>query len=234
MQLYFKKNKISHNCGYIGLIVILFSFNSFSQSPLNYSEIFNSVDKKLPETELIKKIEKLKVDFDLTAANSVDLQRVGASDQLIYTIKANRMINKLRITFNGWRPFGDIAIAPWNNNTIVLCKGRSNAYPGLTTPKTFNLTNQKTLVVKIEGSAFSNFTNQNKMLKVFASEGNVTLQCTADTLLAPDDREFIVKNDGEFRYSIPESIIIGGQIKKLGFQFGPGEYKTLKLSAWFE
>jgi hypothetical protein len=144
------------------------------------------------------------------------------------------MINKLSITFNGWRPFGEIAIAPCNNNNSVLCKGKSIAYPGLTTLKVFNLTNQKTLVVKVEGSAPSIFTNQNKMLKVFASEANVALRCATDTLPAPDDGEFVVKNDGEFRFSIPESVIVGGQIQKLGIQFGPGEYKKLKLSAWFE
>jgi hypothetical protein len=116
----------------------------------------------------------------------------------------------------------------------VLCRGWSIAYPGLTTPKTFYLGNRRTLVVKMEEIEASTFTNHNKMLKVFASDSNKALQCITDSLQAPDDREFVIKKDGEFRYRIPESLIIGGTLQKLGLQFGPGEYKTFKVSAWFE
>ncbi|MBN1980656.1 MAG: hypothetical protein JW795_03940 [Chitinivibrionales bacterium] len=234
MLLHFEKNTISCICAHSVLTVILISFSTFAQSPLIYREIINHVHAKQSEIELIKKIERQKVGFELSSSDSVNLLRAGASDKLLRAIMANRIIVKAPITFNGWRPFGEIAIAPCNKNANVLCRGRSNAYPGLMTLKAFNVTNHTTLVVKIEGSAASTFTNQNKMLKVTASESNVALQCTSDSLLAPDDREFIVKRDGEFRYRIPESIKIGGQFQKLGFQFGPGEYKTFKMSAWFE
>jgi hypothetical protein len=215
-------------------LVILLSFSSFAQTRLSYSDIADALDKKLPEAELIKQIEKQKVDFYLKSSDSVDLVLNGASGQLLRTIVKNRKIDKLPITFKGWKPFGDIAIAPWNKNAIVLCRGWSIAYPGLTTPKTFYLGNRRTLVVKMEEIEASTFTNHNKMLKVFASDSNKALQCITDSLQAPDDREFVIKKDGEFRYRIPESLIIGGTLQKLGLQFGPGEYKTFKVSAWFE
>ncbi len=225
MSLLFKK---------IVLTVILLNFSSFAQTPLSYSDIADALDKKLPEADLIKQIEKQKVDFYLQSTDSVGLVFNGASEQIIRAIETNREIEKLPITFNGWKPFGDIATAPWNRNAIVYCKGSSIAYPGLSTHKTFYLSNRRTLVVKIEDIEASTFTNQNKMLKVFASESNEALQCSIDSLLAPDDHEFVIKKGGEFRYLIPESIIIGGTLKKLGLQFGPGEYKTFKVSAWFE
>ena len=219
---------------YSVLTVFLLSFSSFAQIPLGYSDIVNALDKRISEAELIKQIEKEKVDFVLKSSDSVDLVLIGASDQLVRTIITNRKIVKLPITFNGWKPFGEIAISPRNRNANVLCKGYSNAYPGLTTLKTFYVGDRRTLVVKMEESEASTFTNQNKMLKVFASESNKALQCISDSLLAPDDREFVIKKDGEFRYRIPDSLIIGGTLKKLGLQFGPGEYKTFKVSAWFE
>lgn len=234
MFLHFNKNDIYYFCAYNVLAVILFSFSSFAQIPLSYSDIVNALDKRLSEAELIKQIEKQKVDFVLKSSDSVDLVLTGASDQLILTILTNRKIVKLPITFNGWKPFGEIAISPRNKNANVLCKGNSISYPGLTTLKTFYVINRRTLVVKMEEIEASTFTNQNKMLKVFVSESNKALQCITDSLQAPDDREFVIKKDGEFRYRIPESLIIGGTLKKLGLQFGPGEYKTFKVSAWFE
>lgn len=234
MPLQSNNNAVFYTFGYCVLSVIVLSFSSFAQFPLGYSDIVNSLDKKLSETELIQQIERQKVDFELTSSDSFNLSLNGASDQLLHAIITNRMIVKLPVTFNGWQPFGDIAIAPCNKNANVLCKGTSNAYPGLTSPQTFILAKRRTLVVKIEGSEASTFTSQNKMLKVFASESNEALQCTVDSLLTPDDPEFVIKKDGEFRYRIPESIIIGGRLKKLGFQFGPGVYKTFKVSAWFE
>ena len=236
MFLPFKKNDIFYV--YNVLAVILLSFSSFAQTLLSYSDIVNALDKRLPEAELIKQIEKQKVDFVLSSSDSVDLVLTGASDLLVTTIITNRKIDKLPITFNGWKPFGEIAIAPWKRNgkrnAIVMCKGWSNAYPGLTTHNTFYVGDRRTLVVKMEQIEASTFTNQNKMLKVFTSESNEALQCIIDSLRAPDDHDFVIKKSGEFRYRIPESIIIGGTLKKLGFQFGPGEYETFKVSAWFE
>lgn len=234
MFLHFGKNDACYCCAYRVLAVIFLSSSSFAQLPLNYSAIVDALDKRISEAELIKKIEKQKVDFYLKSSDSSDLVFHGASGRVLHTIETNRKIDKLPVTFNGWKPFGDIAIAPWEKNAIVFCKGCSNAYPGLSTYKTFYLGNRRTLVVKMEECEASTFTNQNKMLKVFASESNEALQCIIDSLLVPDDREFVIKKDGEFRYRIPESLIIGGALKKLGLQFGPGEYKTFKLSAWFE
>lgn len=125
-------------------------------------------------------------------------------------------------------------MARCNRNANVLCRGYSIAYPGITTQKTFYMADRRIVVVKMEEIEASTFTNQNKMLKVFASESNTALQCITDSLLAPDDHEFVIKKDGEFRYRIPESLIIGGTLTKLGLQFGPGEYNTFKVSAWFE
>ena len=234
MLLYFNKNDIFHFCAYNVPAVILLSFSSFAQIPLRYSDIVDALENRQPEAELIKQIEKQKIDFVLKSADSVDLVLIGASDQLIHTIVTNREIVKLPITFNGWKPFGEIAIARWKKNAIVYCKGWSNAYPGLTTHKTFYVDDRRTLVVKMEEIEASTFTNQNKMLKVFASESNKALHCITDSLLATDDREFVIKKEGEFRYRIPDSLIIGGALQKLGLQFGPGEYKTFKVSAWFE
>lgn len=234
MFLHFSKNDSFYFCAYSVLTMIFFSFSSFAQLPLNYSNIVDDLDKRISEAELIKKIEKQKVDFYLKSSDSADLVFHGASGQVLHTIETNRKIDKLPITFNGWKPFGDIAIAPWNKNAVVFCKGCSNAYPGLTTHKRFCVGNRRILVVKMEECEASTFTNQNKMLKVFASESNEALQCIIDSLLAPDDREFVIKKDGEFRYRIPESLIISGTLQKLGLQFGPGEYRTFKVSAWFE
>jgi hypothetical protein len=216
------------------LAVIVLSLGSFAQTRLSYKYIVDALDNRLPESELITQIENQKLDFALKSSDSVKLVFRGASDRLMQTILANRKIDKLPITFNGWKPFGNIAIAPWNDNANVLCKGSSNACPGLTTYKTFNVGDRRTLVIKMEAIEASTFTNQNKMLKVFTSEKNKTLECFIDSLLAPDDREFVIKKEGEFRYRIPESFIIAGQLRNLGIQFGPGEYKTFKVSAWFE
>jgi hypothetical protein len=216
------------------LAVIFIRFSSFAQIPLLYSDIVDAIDKRQPEAELIKKIEKQKVDFVLKARDSVDLVLIGASDRLIQAIITNRKIVKLPITFNGWKPFGEIAIAQWKKNAVVYCKGWSNAYPGLTTHKTFYVGDRRTLVIKMEDIEASSFTNQNKMLKVFVSEKNKALHCITDSLQAPDDREFVIKKEGEFRYRIPDSLITGGALTKLGLQFGPGEYKTFQVSAWFE
>lgn len=234
MFLQFKKNDIYYFYAYNVLAVILLSFSSFAQTQLSYSDIADALDKRLPEADLIKQIKKQKVDFYLQSTDSVGLVFNGASDQILRAIETNRKIEKLLVTFNRWKPFGDIATAPWNKNAIVYCKGYSNAYPGLSTLKTFYVGNRRTLVVKIEDIEASTFTNHDKMLKVFVSESNEALQCIIDSLLAPDDPEFVIKKEGEFRYRIPESILIGGTLKKLGFQFGPGEYETFKVSAWFE
>lgn len=235
MFLHFNKNDIFSFCAFFVLTVILLCFSSFAQTPLSYSDIVDALDKRLPEEELIKQIEKQKVDFLLKSSDSVDLVLLnGASDQLIQTILTNRKVVKLPVTFNGWKPFGDIAIAPWNRNAIVYCKGSSISYPGLTTQKTFYVDDRRILVIKIEESEGSTFTDQDKMLKVFVSESNKTLQCITDSLQAPDDREFVLKKDGEFRYRIPDSLIHGGTLTKLGLRFGPGEYNTFKVSAWFE
>lgn len=234
MSMLFNKNNICYICARSLLPVVLLCIVSFAQIPLKYSDIITSLEEKVPEPELVQQIEKRKVDFELTESDSVKLVLNGAGNKVLRAIIANRMIIKLPITFNGWQPFGDIAIAPWNKNLTVLCKGTSCGYPGLTTPKTFDIAKRRTLVVKIEGSEASTFTNQSKMLKVFASEKNETLHCITDSLLTPDDRDFVIKKDGEFRYRIPDWIITGGALKKLGLQFGPGQYKTFKVSAWFE
>lgn len=234
MLLHFFKNETFYLCACNVLTVILVCFSSSAQIPLSYGDIVDALDKKLSEAELIKQIEKQKVDFYLKSSDSVNLGLNGASNQLFHIIKTNRKIAKLPITFNGWQPFGDISIAPWNKNAIVYCRGFSIAYPGLSTQKTFYLENRRTLVVKIDEIEASTFTNQNKMLKVFVSDSNKALQCIIDSLQVSDDREFVIKKDGEFRYRIPESLLIGGIFSKLGFQFGPGEYKTFKVSAWFE
>ncbi len=234
MSLHFNKNNISNFYAYNILIVILLSFSSFAQSPIRFSEIIDALDIKLSEAELIKKIEKQKVDYYLKSSDSVDLRFHGASDLILHTIETNREIARLPITFDRWKAFGDIATAPWKRNAIVYCKGSSIAYPGLTTTKTFNLYNRRTLVIKMEDIEASTFTDQNKMLKVFVSDSNKALQCNIDSLQVPDDHDFVIKKEGEFRYRIPESILRGGTFKKLGFQFGPGEYNTFKVSAWFE
>jgi hypothetical protein len=234
MFKHFNKNGDCFYCACTALAVIVLSFSSCAQTRLSYKYIVDALDTRLPEAELITQIENQKLDFALKSSDSVKLVLRGASDLLMQTIIAHRKIDKLPITFNGWKPFGDIAIAPWNNNAIVLCKGSSGACPGLTTYKTFDVGDRSTLVIKMEEIQASTFTNQNKMLKVFASELNKTLECSTDSLLAPDDREFVIKKEGEFRYRIPESLIIAGQLQKLGIQFGPGEYKTFKVSAWFE
>lgn len=234
MSLHFNKSDIFSFYAYHALAVILFSSSSSAQIPLRYSDIVDALNERLSEAELTKKIEKQKVDFVLQSSDSIQLVLDGASDRLIRTIVTNRKIVKLPVTFNGWKPFGEIAIAPWEKNAIVLCRGYSSAYPGLTTQKTFHVGNRRTLVVKVEKIEASTFINQNKMLKVFASESNEALQCITDSLLASDDREFVIKKEGEIRYRIPESLITGGKLRKLGFQFGPGEYKTFKVSAWFE
>ena len=72
------------------------------------------------------------------------------------------------------------------------------------------------------------------MLKVTVTKGNTTLKCITDSLRVPNDPDFVVKKDGEFRYRIPEYLLYDGILKKLMLQFGPGEYKTFKVSAWFE
>ncbi len=234
MFLDFNKNNIFHFFAYSVLTVIVLSFSSLAQTPLSYNDIVDILDKKLPEAELIKQIIKQKVDFYLQSTDSVGLVFNGASDQVVRAIETNRKIDKLPITFNGWKPFGDIATAPWERNTIVYCKGSSIAYPGFKTHKTFYLSNRRTLVVKMEKTEASSFTDKNKMLKVFVLESNEALECNTESLLAPDDPEFVTKKDGEFRYRIPESFITGGSLRKLGFQFGPGDYETFKVSAWFE
>ncbi len=228
------KKDIFHSGVYPVFTVLFLCFGSFAQTPLRHSDIVDALDNKLSEEELIKRIERQKVDFYLTTSDSVDFALDGASDQVLRALVTNVKIDKLPITFNGWKPFGDIATAPWEKNSIVYCKGFSNAYPGLMAHKTFYVGNRRFLVVKIENSESSVFTNKNKMLKVFVSESNEALPCITDSLRAPDDREFVIKRDGTFRYRIPESLIIGGTLKKLGFQFGPGEYNTFKVSAWFE
>ncbi len=125
MFLHFNKNDIFNFCAYNVLAVILLSFSSFAQIPLSYSDIVDALDKRLSEAEIIKQIEKQKVDFVLKSPDSVDLVLIGASDQLIRTIVTNRKIVKLPITFNGWKPFGEIATARCNKNANVLCKGYS-------------------------------------------------------------------------------------------------------------
>jgi len=234
MTIHVTKQYTRSLCIYPVLCAMLLRVSSFAQSPITYSTIVDEVEKRVPEAELIKRIETQKVDFYLKPSDSVDLRFKGASDQILHVIEANRKISKLTITFDGWKPFGEIAIAPWNKNQTVFCKGSCNAYPGLTTLKTFKLDNRRTLVVKMEDIESSNFTDQDKMLKVFALDSNKTLCCITDSLLAPEDKEFVVKKGGEIRYRIPEAMIIGGGLTKLGFQFGPGEYNTFKVSAWFE
>ncbi len=213
-------------------VLIVIAFSCSAQMSLN--EIIDALDQKTPELELIKQIEKRKVNYYLKSSDSVNLVFHGATDAILHTIETHRKITKLPIKFNGWKPFGDIAIAPWNNNAIVYCKGFSMAYPGLTTARSFFVDNRRTLVVKVEDIKASSFSNENKMLKVFVSDSNVALCCIADSLTASDDREFVLKKGGEFRYRIPESLISNGSLIKLGLQFGPGEYNTFKVSAWFE
>jgi hypothetical protein len=233
MSLQFNKRGISFVAGTM-LAVIAVSVNSSAQSPLKYREILDALDRGVPEPELITQIEDQKIDSVLKASDSVKLVFHGASGQLMQAIASNRKVDKLPITFSGWQPFGGIAIAPWNQNSIVLCKGSSGSYPGLSTRKVFLPGNRTTLVVKVENTDASTFSDQNKMLKVFASPSNRALQCITDSLLAPDDRDYVTKRSGELRYHIPQALIIEGKLQNLGFQFGPGEYKTFKISAWFE
>ena len=230
----FSKNVKFNLCSSFILSLIILRITSLAQIPLSYSDIVDAFEKKLPEQELITKIEEQKVDFYLKSSDSADLLLNGASDQLIKAIETNRSIDKLPITFNGWKPFGTIAIAPWENHSVVLCRGSSNVYPGLITRRTFNIGNRRVLVVKMEKTGKSSFTDQNKMLKVCVSESDEAIKCATESLQVPDDREFVIKQNGEFRYRIPESLILGGTIKKLRFQFGPGRYKTFRISAWFE
>ena len=230
----FSKNVNFNLFSSIILAIIILKITSFAQIPLSYSDIVDAFEKKLPEVELITRIEKQKVDFYLKSSDSADLLLNGASDQLIKAIETNRNIDKLPVNFSGWKPFGTIAIAPWENHSVVLCRGSSNVYPGLITRRTFHVGNRRILVVKVDKTGKSTFTDQNKMLKVCVSESDAALKCVTESLQVPDDREFVIKQNGEFRYRIPESFILGGTLKKLRFQFGPGRYKTFRISAWFE
>ena len=234
MFLHYNFNINLRFCASNLLVIILLKSFTIAQVPLSYKDITDAFDKKLPEAELIQQIEEQKVDFYLKESDSADLLLNGASGQLLRTIETNRMIDQLPVTFNGWKPFGNLAIAPWENNSIVLCRGSSNVYPGLITQKTYHVGNRRILVVKMEKIENSSFTDQNKMLKVCVSESDQAVKCLETSLQVPEDPEFIIKKNGEFRYRIPESLILGGTLKKLRFQFGPGRYKTFRISAWFE
>ena len=73
MFFHVSKNDIFNFCTYTTLIVMVLSFNSFAQSTITIGEIIDALDTKLSEAELIKQIEKQKVDFYLKSSDSVDL-----------------------------------------------------------------------------------------------------------------------------------------------------------------
>ena len=126
LRRYIKSNIF---CACTMLIVILLSLGIFAQAPLSYGDIVDARDKTLPEEELIKQIEKQKVDFYLHSDDSADLKLNGASDQLIHAITSNVKIKRLPIKFNGWQTFGNIASAPWDKNTTIIFKALMMVQP---------------------------------------------------------------------------------------------------------
>ncbi|MEW6617849.1 MAG: hypothetical protein AB1422_00610 [bacterium] len=133
----------------------------------------------------------------------------------------------------GFYPFGNIKIQPSPDGSYFVANGLSSSYRGYTKAGYFEIGERRTLTVRIEGSNKSEFFNMNKMLKIIVGVEDFGLHCEDGNVRA-DDPEFIYKADGTFSYKIPEKVVSNGVLRKVGFVFGPGEIKDLKVTAWFE
>jgi hypothetical protein len=226
--------------GFLSAFCLLLPLNDlFGQTkPMTLDEIALSLQKlkkKQSQSKIIDQIVMLKVDFELTEAAIIRLAHLDASDELIKAIKENRLTNYLVIKFTDLRLFGDtVRMSLLENETKIRVIGNSSSYPGFTICGDWKIDKRRSVCVKIEESATSIFSNHQRMLKVFVSNYDRPLRCTTESILASEDKEFIVKGDGEFHYVIPEELVKDGKLTKIGFSFGPGEYNGLKMSAWFE
>ncbi len=89
----------------IVLVNMVFSVPTFSET--QESEVFTLEqivkllkEEKVMQSEMIKQIEKYKVDFKLETDEAIELTRAGASDELLESIKNNYItMKKIVITF---------------------------------------------------------------------------------------------------------------------------------------
>jgi len=199
---------------------------------LSLQQILNLLEQNVKQKDIITQVEKYYVEFKLDWRNAVCLCRAGASDSLLQAIDKN-YVSILQIKFREWYPYGGITIETLEKESFFIANGSLNAYPGYTTTSSFNIGKRGTLLVKIEGSSQSTFTNRGRMLKVIAGLNQAALKCTDENAVS-EDPEFIYQGDGTYKYHIPESIVSKGVLHKLGFVFGPGNINNLKISAWFQ
>lgn len=100
-----KYNSVHSRLWFFVISVLFFSFfiivrndlvAQSSEKPYTLEQII-SLLKVLKEPELIKQIEKNKINFELSFENGAKLGRSGASDELILTIKNNKLVGKPEI-----------------------------------------------------------------------------------------------------------------------------------------
>ena len=66
--------------------------DAFAQSPLTFNQMVGLLESEVDDSVIIKQIEKIKVDFDLTLQNMPELVRKGASDAILNAIRNNRFV----------------------------------------------------------------------------------------------------------------------------------------------
>lgn len=188
---------------------------------------------KVSEEEIITQVKKYKVQFQLTDwRNTAPLVRSGFSNTLLEAIEEFYIDNVSITNFKSWLPSGGVKTTTMDDGSIFIAKGNLTDFSRFTTLSSFNIGNKRILKVKVVGSANSFFTLDKRMLKVLAGANQQTLLCD-DISVRTQDPEFICQIDEIFEYTIPDEMVLNGQLHGLCFVFGPGNINDLKISAWF-
>lgn len=218
------------------------SFCVFAQSISDNTKLSSDVickllEKRVHESEIIKQIEKYKVDFTLSDwKTTAKLVRAKASDTLLEVIdKSFVPSTRINLKFDSnWSSWGVSIFCNSFDNSYCKINGNSDGFPGYKTVRQWNIESRRLLCIRIENSSASEFIMYNRMLKVFVGMQELVLNCNNREYHSQYDPQFITKNDGVFRYTIPDEIVINGNLIGLGLVVGPGNIRDLQLSAWFE